>query len=149
MIEALQLKGHETVLEIGTGYGYQTALLAKLARRVVSVERISELAEVAMSNLVNEGVANAEVVVGDGTLGLSDLSPFDAIIVAAAFTSVPEPLVRPARPRGTTRHANRKRRRRSGQGIRKTKRRTSRGQMLCGARFVPLLGANGFQPPKP
>ena len=89
MIEALELTPDDTVLEIGTGYGYEAALLAKLARRVFSVERISELAEAARDNLRAAGVLNAEVVTGDGTLGLADSAPFDAIVVAAAFLASP------------------------------------------------------------
>lgn len=147
MIEALGLEGHETVLEIGTGYGYQTALLARLARRVLSVERIAELAETARSNLAAEGVANAEVVLGDGTLGLPGRAPFDAIVVAAAFVSVPEPLAaqladggRLVMPVGNGGGDLVKAFRKSGGELVEL-------QVLCGARFVPLLGANGFKAP--
>jgi protein-L-isoaspartate(D-aspartate) O-methyltransferase len=90
MLEALRLEGHERVLEIGTGYGWQTALLARLVSRVVSVERLAGLAEVAQENL--EGLANVELVIADGSAGYEARSPFDAIVVSAAFTSVPEPL---------------------------------------------------------
>jgi len=147
MIEALDLKGRETVLEIGTGYGYQTALLARLARRVLSVERIPELAQTARSNLADEGVTNAEVVVGDGTLGLPGASPFDAIVVAAAFVSVPEPLVAQLANRGRLVMP-------VGNGggdlvkaFEKHDDELLELQVLCGARFVPLLGANGFKVP--
>ncbi|WP_246074846.1 protein-L-isoaspartate(D-aspartate) O-methyltransferase [Nonomuraea terrae] len=92
MVDALRLSGGETVLEIGTGYGYQTALLARLAGTVYTVERHADLADHARANLSALGVANAEVVVGDGTAGLPDLAPFDAIIVSAAATRVPDPL---------------------------------------------------------
>ena len=100
MIEALELGPEDTVLEIGTGYGYEAALLAKLARRVFSVERISELAEAARRNLQAEGVLNAEVVTGDGTLGLPDSAPFGGIVVAAAFLRVPAPLATQLVPGG-------------------------------------------------
>jgi protein-L-isoaspartate(D-aspartate) O-methyltransferase len=93
MLEALGLEGDERVLEVGTGHGFQTALLAKLAQRVFSIERHPDLAEVARWNLERQGVRNVEVVVGDGTAGLPDQAPFDAIVVSAAFTEVPEPLV--------------------------------------------------------
>jgi protein-L-isoaspartate(D-aspartate) O-methyltransferase len=93
MVDALALTGTETVLEIGTGYGWQTALLARLAAHVWSIERFSDLADAARANLAAHEVANAHVVVGDGTLGISEHSPYDAVIVAAAFPDVPAPLV--------------------------------------------------------
>jgi protein-L-isoaspartate(D-aspartate) O-methyltransferase len=92
MLAALALSGGERVLEVGTGHGYQTALLAVLAREVWSVERWPDLAATARANLERRGIANAHVVVGDGTLGLAAEAPFDAIVVSAAFTRVPEPL---------------------------------------------------------
>jgi protein-L-isoaspartate(D-aspartate) O-methyltransferase len=92
MIEALALTGSERVLEVGTGYGWQTALLAQLGGDVWSVERWPDLAETARENLSRHGVQNATVVVGDGSEGLAEHAPFDAIIVSAAFPSVPEPL---------------------------------------------------------
>ncbi|MGN9837056.1 protein-L-isoaspartate(D-aspartate) O-methyltransferase [Nonomuraea sp. H19] len=92
MIDALRLTGTETILEIGTGYGYQTALLARLARRVYSMERYADLAEHARANLAAVDVTNAEVVVGDGTAGLPGHAPFDAVVVSAAAAEVPEPL---------------------------------------------------------
>ncbi len=90
MVEALALQGPETVLEIGTGYGWQTALLARLAARVLSVERFPDLAASARRNLA--GVANVDVVVGDGSEGLPEHAPYDAILVSAAFPEVPPPL---------------------------------------------------------
>ncbi len=93
MIEALGLTGTKQVLEIGTGYGFQTALLARLSRFVHSVERWPDLADTARTNLARRGVANVEVVVGDGTAGLPEQAPFDAILVSAAFPQVPPPLV--------------------------------------------------------
>jgi protein-L-isoaspartate(D-aspartate) O-methyltransferase len=90
MVEALALGGEERVLEIGTGYGWQTALLARLARDVFSVERFADLAEAARSRLA--ACRNVHVVVGDGSQGLPELAPFDAIIVAAAYPEVPDPL---------------------------------------------------------
>jgi protein-L-isoaspartate(D-aspartate) O-methyltransferase len=93
MVEALALEGSERVLEIGTGYGWQTALLARLAERVFSVERFADLARAARGNLERIGVENVVVVVGDGSQGLSELAPFDAILVSAAFPEVPVPLV--------------------------------------------------------
>jgi protein-L-isoaspartate(D-aspartate) O-methyltransferase len=93
MIEGLGLQGHERVLEIGTGYGFQTALLALLAREVWSVERFADVAETARANLARRGIDNARVVVGDGTLGLPEHGPIEAIVVAAAHPRVPRPLV--------------------------------------------------------
>jgi protein-L-isoaspartate(D-aspartate) O-methyltransferase len=93
MVDALALTSSDRVLEIGTGYGWQTALLAWLAAEVWSVERFADLADAARVNLDAHGVANAHVVVGDGTIGLPDHAPYDAIIVAAAFPEVPRPLV--------------------------------------------------------
>jgi protein-L-isoaspartate(D-aspartate) O-methyltransferase len=90
MVEALSLTGDERVLEIGTGYGWQTALLARLAREVFSVERFADLAETARAALA--GCENVAVVVGDGSEGLPQHAPFDSILVAAAYPSVPEPL---------------------------------------------------------
>jgi len=92
MVEALGLRGTERVLEVGTGHGFQTALLARLAHEVWSVERWEDLAATARASLRRLGFENAYVVVGDGSKGLPRQAPFDAIVVAAAFTRVPEPL---------------------------------------------------------
>jgi protein-L-isoaspartate(D-aspartate) O-methyltransferase len=100
MVDALALRGHERVLEIGTGHGWQTALLARLAREVWSVERWADLAETASSNLRRRAITNATVVVGDGTEGLPGEAPFDAILVSAAFTEVPRPLLEQLAPGG-------------------------------------------------
>jgi protein-L-isoaspartate(D-aspartate) O-methyltransferase len=93
MVEALALRGDEQVLEVGAGLGYEAAVLARLARDVWSLERRPELAAAARGNLAAHGVDNAHVVVGDGSEGLPDRAPFDAIIVAAAHPTVPPPLV--------------------------------------------------------
>ena len=92
MIEALDLSGSERVLEVGTGYGFQTALLAHLSNFVWSIERFPDVAETAKNNLARHGVENVEVVAGDGTEGLPQHAPYDAILVSAAFPSVPPPL---------------------------------------------------------
>jgi protein-L-isoaspartate(D-aspartate) O-methyltransferase len=93
MVEALGLSGGERVLEIGTGLGYEAAVLARLAREVWSVEYRPELAAAARANLAAEGMANVRVVVGDGSEGLPGHAPYDAIVVAAAHPRVPPPLV--------------------------------------------------------
>jgi protein-L-isoaspartate(D-aspartate) O-methyltransferase len=92
MTAALGLTGSERVLEIGTGSGYQTAILAELAREVLSVERLPELAAAARGRLVSLGYGNVQVVVGDGTLGYPDAAPYDAILVTAGAPRVPESL---------------------------------------------------------
>jgi protein-L-isoaspartate(D-aspartate) O-methyltransferase len=89
--QALELRGGERVLDIGTGSGYQAAVLAELAGEVVSVERIPELAEQARRNLSAAGY-DVDVRVGDGALGLPERAPYDAIAVAAAADGLPEPL---------------------------------------------------------
>jgi protein-L-isoaspartate(D-aspartate) O-methyltransferase len=91
MVEALALTGDERVLEVGTGRGWQTALLARLAREVFSVERFADLAETARAALA--GTDNVSIVVGDGSEGLGEHAPFDAILVTAAYPLVPAPLV--------------------------------------------------------
>lgn len=100
MVEALGLTGEERVLEVGTGYGYQTALLAHLATFVVSIERYADLAASARENLARQGISNAEVVAGDGTQGVPERAPYDALIVSAAFPEVPAPLVQQLRVGG-------------------------------------------------
>ncbi len=93
MIEALELAGSERVLEVGTGYGFQTALLAHLSGFVWSVERWSDVAVTARANLARLGILNVEVALGDGTEGLPEHAPYDAILISAAFPRVPPPLV--------------------------------------------------------
>jgi protein-L-isoaspartate(D-aspartate) O-methyltransferase len=93
MSSLLELTGQEKVLEIGTGSGYQTAVLAELARRVCSIERLPRLAERARATLEGLGYDNVWVRVGNGTLGWPDQGPFDRIIVTAGGPAVPPPLV--------------------------------------------------------
>jgi protein-L-isoaspartate(D-aspartate) O-methyltransferase len=145
MVEALELAGGEKVLEIGTGYGFQTAILARLADFVWSVERWPDLAEAARRNLGRHGVRNAEVIVGDGTLGLAEQAPFDAILVSAAFPRVPEPLaaqlasggvlVQPLGRGGNEEVVL------FSMGARGLRRR----RVVTGARFVRLCGRYGFR----
>ncbi|MFA5353074.1 MAG: protein-L-isoaspartate(D-aspartate) O-methyltransferase [Thermodesulfovibrionales bacterium] len=100
MTELLGLKGTETVLEVGTGSGYQAAILGELAWEVYTVERIGPLAEKARERLSSLGYGNVHVMDGDGSLGLGEKAPYDAIIVTAAAPSVPKPLVRQLREGG-------------------------------------------------
>ena len=94
MTEALQLKGGERVLEVGTGSGYAAAILAQIADRVVSIERHAALADEARKRLADLGYENIKVVCADGTIGHAAEAPYDAIVVAAASPKVPETLVR-------------------------------------------------------
>ena len=93
MTEALELSGSEKVLEIGTGSGYQTAVLAELAANVFSVEKIRSLSIRARAILDERGYYNVATHVGDGTIGWSDHAPYDAIVVTAGSPGVPKPLV--------------------------------------------------------
>jgi protein-L-isoaspartate(D-aspartate) O-methyltransferase len=144
MIEALVLGPGDAVLEVGTGYGWQTALLARLAGRVWSVERFPDLAASARAALARAGIANAQVVVGDGSSGLPAHAPYDAILVAAAFPRVPPPLAdqlavggRLVQPLG---------RGGSEEVVLFEKRggRLQRRVFLTGAAFVRLYGEHGF-----
>jgi protein-L-isoaspartate(D-aspartate) O-methyltransferase len=92
MIDAAAPKKDDRVLEIGTGFGFQTALLSRLAREVVSIERWESLADAARKNLEVAGIDNVEVIVGDGWLGCTERAPFDAVVVSAAASELPEPL---------------------------------------------------------
>jgi protein-L-isoaspartate(D-aspartate) O-methyltransferase len=146
-LEALRLKGKERVLEIGTGSGYQTALLAALAGTVFSVERVEALAVAAQRALREAGIANVSVLLGDGTLGWSAYAPYDAILVAAGGPEVPPPLVEQLAPDGRLliplgEHGAQTLTlvERVGQGLSSEVRCTPLGA----ARFVPLLGEHGF-----
>jgi protein-L-isoaspartate(D-aspartate) O-methyltransferase len=100
MIQALRLVSDEHVLEVGTGYGYQTALLARMVSFVTSIERWPDLAGRARQNLAAQGIENVHVVEGDGTEGVPAAAPYDAILVSAAFPQVPEALVNQLRVGG-------------------------------------------------
>lgn len=93
MTELLELKGNEKVLEIGTGSGYQAAILAELAKEVYTIERFHSLAEEARKRIRELGYDNVYIIVGDGTKGLEEKAPFDRIIVTAAAPRIPEPLI--------------------------------------------------------
>ena len=108
MTELLGLKGTERVLEIGTGSGYQAAVLAELCEKVYTVERIKPLAERARANLDRLGYRSVAIKVYDGTYGWKEMSPFDAIMVTAGAPDVPAPLVDQLREGG--RHGDPRRR---------------------------------------
>lgn len=93
MLQELRLKRDETVLEVGTGSGFEAALLGTLCKKVYTVERIEKLAKQAKKRIKSLGLANVEVVVGDGSLGIPKYAPFDAAVVSAAFREVPRPLI--------------------------------------------------------
>jgi protein-L-isoaspartate(D-aspartate) O-methyltransferase len=146
MVEALELSSSDRVLEIGTGFGWQTALLARLAGEVWSVERWEDIARTARMHLERHDVDNATVVVGDGSAGLADHAPYDAILVAAAFPQVPAPLVeqlaeggRLVQPIGLG-------------GVDEVVLFEKRGgvlerrRLVTGAHFVRLYGEHGFAP---
>ena len=147
MVEALELRGQERVLEVGTGYGWQTALLAELGAEVWSVERFPDLAQAARGALTEHGVENATVAVGDGSEGLAEHAPYDAIIVAAAFPRVPAPLAdqladegRLVQPIGEGGMERVKLFEKGGGGLREVRE-------VIGAHFVRLYGRHGFEPP--
>lgn len=93
IVEALEVAPTDRVLEIGTGLGYQTALLAHLAAHVYSIDRYDDLVATAEGNLASQRIHNVTLTVGDGTEGWPEHAPFDAIVVSAAFPAVPPPLV--------------------------------------------------------
>jgi protein-L-isoaspartate(D-aspartate) O-methyltransferase len=143
MVAALGLTGGERVLEVGTGLGFQTAILARLARQVVSIERSTDLAAQARDNLAAVGVGRVTVVVGDGTLGVPEHAPYQAIVVSAASPWVPGPLVEQLTDGGRLVHP-------VGPGGHEQVTAFSRQAdrlvveaRLVSARFVPLVGAYG------
>ncbi len=143
-LQALALKGDEKVLEVGTGSGYQTALLAQLVAMVFSIERHGPLAQEAKKVLDQAGITNISVMVGDGTLGWRPYAPYDAILVAAASPDIPQPLldqlvdgghlVIPIGGRHTQKLVMVER-----QGNKYPR------QKLADVRFVPLVGELGYE----
>jgi protein-L-isoaspartate(D-aspartate) O-methyltransferase len=142
-LEALGLRGSERVLEIGTGSGYQTALLCALTAQVFSVERVGHLALRAQQTLRAAGVTKASVLLGDGTLGWSAYAPYDAILVAAGGPEIPAPLVEQLAPGGRLLIPLGDR---GAQTLTLVERLESelKRTPLGDARFVPLLGEHGF-----
>lgn len=146
MLQSLRLRGHEHVLEIGTGSGYQTALLSRLAAHVYSLECLARLAGTAAGTLYKLGCENIDVHVGDGSQGLPDMAPFDCIVVSAAAPSVPGPLRTQLRadggrmviPVGDS----------DSQVLELVVRQGERWEFkrVAAVRFVPLVGRYGFAP---
>jgi protein-L-isoaspartate(D-aspartate) O-methyltransferase len=147
MIAGLDLAGDEQVLEIGTGYGYQTALLARLAASVTSIEIYPDIATVARRNLSRQGIANVQVITTDGTRGYPEGAPFDAVLVSAAHLNVPPPLIdqlreggRLVQPIGPGGNEDVTLFERTPDGLRHLR-------VLTRANFVPLRGKYGFAHP--
>ncbi len=142
MAELLELRGGEKVLDVGTGSGYHAAVLAKLARQVISIERLPELCVMARANLA--GTQNVTVLCGDGSLGVPEEAPFDAISVAAASPHTPVALIDQLAdpgilviPVGT----------RDQQDLRVVRKQngTISSRFASGCRFVPLIGRQGWE----
>ena len=143
IVESLSLRPGERVLDVGTGSGYQAAVLAELGASVVTIERIAELAEQARRNLAEAGY-EVDVRVGDGTLGVPELAPFDAIAVAAAAPGFPQTLYGQLRPRGRLVVPV------GGPRVQRLELivRSPEGPAVVHSvpcRFVPLLGEEGFE----
>ena len=143
-LQELGLTGREKVLEVGSGSGYQTALLSQLAFNVVGIERVGQLAESGRNVIRELGIRNVTIVVGDGTLGWRSLAPFDSIVVAAASPGIPAPLVeqlvtggRMVVPVGDRDEQTLVRVEKTPGGIVTTP--------LSDVRFVPLLGEFGWR----
>lgn len=147
MIEALELNGGEKVLEIGTGSGYSSAVLAEIAGDVFTIERIHELAEQAQSVLSKLHYDNVHVSIGDGTLGWAEHAPYEAIVVTAGGPNVPETLKsqldiggRLVIPVGSTqRHQKLVR-------VRRVSKDEFQTEQLADVCFVPLVGKEGWEP---
>ena len=146
MLEALGLDGGR-VLDVGTGSGYQAAVLAELADEVVTIERVPELAEEARRTLERAGYERVDVRVGDGTLGVPERAPFDGIVVAAAAPAVPDALYDAARARRPPRRPGRDRGGTSGSRSSSAARTGPVRSRTVPCRFVPLLGSAGFDEP--
>jgi len=144
MTSLLQIQPDDRLLEIGSGSGYQAAVLGILAREVISIERIPEVAQLAKKNLADAGITNVTVVIGDGTLGFPGGAPYDGVLITAATPSIPSPLVeqlaeggRLVAPVGS-------------RDLQELVRLTRKGHDLTresfgGVVFVPLLGEHGWK----
>ncbi|MGD1212562.1 MAG: protein-L-isoaspartate(D-aspartate) O-methyltransferase [Candidatus Acidiferrales bacterium] len=145
MAEALSLEGHERVLEIGAGCGYQAAVLSRLAREVIAVEAQPVLAASARERLARLGYANVRVEEGDGSAGWRAAAPYDAILVTAAAPAVPQPLIDQLSEGGRLVIPVGQPERQELLRIVKREGRTTK-QSLYACRFVPLVGRYGWRP---
>lgn len=145
MTECLKLKGAERVLEVGTGSGYQAAILAEIAKEVYSVERFQYLADRAKGILDSLGYKNIEIMIGDGTLGWKEHAPYDGIVVTAGAPAIPPSLVRQLKDGGRLVIP-------IGQGtfgqiltlVEKIGS-SIRTSEICSCAFVPLIGKEGWR----
>ena len=143
MTQALRLEGDEKVLEIGTGSGYQTAILAELSDRVFTIERIGAIAAAARERLTAMGYSNIIFRAADGSVGWREMSPFDRVIVTAGSPKIPSFLEEQLRvgglcvvPVGDSTNQNLVRITRADEGLRE--------EVLCSCTFVPLIGREGW-----
>jgi protein-L-isoaspartate(D-aspartate) O-methyltransferase len=145
MTELLELDREHSVLEVGTGSGYQTALLALLARRVYSLERVAELAQQAIPRMRQLGLDNVKIQVFDGTVGWSEWAPFDRILVTAGAPRVPEPLLDQLAPGGSLLIPEGAKSLQRLVLYRKSARGELRRKEGEEVAFVPLLGRHGWK----
>jgi len=144
MLQEAQIRPEDRVLEIGAGSGYQTALLAELACQVFAVERYESLSQAARSTLERLGYRNVSVITGDGSLGLPQAAPFDAILVSAAAPRIPPALVAQLAPMGRMVIPVGEAEQQQLQLVRRAQDGTISVSTLEGCRFVPLIGEQGF-----
>jgi protein-L-isoaspartate(D-aspartate) O-methyltransferase len=144
MTSALQLEGDESVLEVGTGSGYQAAILSHLVSRIVSIERIPRLAASARRSLDMLGVNNVVVYLGDGTRGRPDEGPYDRVVVTAGGPEIPEPLLEQLAPGGMLVGPFGPRGDQELVRIRRSDERGFTREVLGPCNFVDLIGSNGW-----
>lgn len=144
MTECLSLSGDEKVLEIGTGSGYQTAILAELSKEVYSIERFETLAEKARQMLIESGYSNVKLKTGDGSMGWPEEAPFDRIIITAAAARVPLPLTEQLKEGGKLILPMGESFSQVLSLFEKKKERLESTQ-VCGCVFVPLVGKYGMK----